>query len=237
MTQATLHLASTRGQADHGWLQARHSFSFAGYYDPKRNNFGALRVLNDDIIAAGMGFGMHPHDNMEIVTIPLQGALQHKDSMGNTAIINTGDLQVMSAGTGVQHSEYNPSGTDEVRLLQIWLLPNKRNVEPRYDQVTLNIDKDRNYLHQIISPSSTDAGTWIHQDAWFYMGTFDANTTSDYVLKKTSNGIYVFVIKGSFQVADHVLGERDALGMWDGTSTTIKSITDESKILIIEVPM
>ena len=167
-----IHKADSRGKADHGWLKSHHSFSFANYYNPERMNFGVLRVLNDDRLAAGMGFGAHPHANMEIISIPLEGDLEHKDSMGNTTVIKEGDVQVMSAGTGVQHSEYNHSKTEEVKFLQIWVIPNKQDVEPRYDQVSIRDIQKENEFYQIVSPNEGESGVWVHQDAWFYLGKF-----------------------------------------------------------------
>ena len=200
MANQLIHKAATRGHADHGWLRTNHTFSFADYYNPERIHFGALRVLNDDYIAGGMGFGTHPHDNMEIITIPLEGDLEHKDSMGNGTVIKHGDVQVMSAGTGITHSEYNHNKTKPVQLLQIWVFPNKRNVTPRYDQITLDVNERRNKLQQILSPNSDDEGVWIHQDAWFHIGRFDQNFETTYTWKKQGNGVYVFVIKGDITV-------------------------------------
>jgi len=234
MTNTVLHKSESRGEVNHGWLQAKHSFSFANFYNPEKINFGALRVLNDDIIAAGMGFGMHPHDNMEIITIPLEGALQHKDSMGNTSIIEKGDIQVMSAGTGIRHSEFNPNKDNEVKLLQIWVIPNAQNVEPRYDQITLS--KKNNSLQQIISPNKNEDGIWIHQNAWFHIGNFNSGKTIDYHLKMNENGIYVFNISGEISVNGENLYQRDALGIWNTNKIEINTKSD-SEFLIIEVPM
>lgn len=231
-----LHKSNTRGHADHGWLNAYHSFSFAGYYDPERIQFGALRVLNHDTIAAGMGFGTHPHDNMEIITIPLEGDLAHKDSMGNTEVIKCGDVQVMSAGTGIQHSEFNPNADKRTKLLQIWLFPKQRNVTPRYQQITLNVEDRKNKLQQILSPNADDAGVWIHQDAWFNMGKFDSGTVVPYTLNKKDNGIYLFVLSGDLTVDGNELGTRDAIGMTDFDSINIKANTD-AEFLLMEVPM
>ena len=200
MTKTVLHRSATRGQANHGWLNARHTFSFASYYDPNRMNFGVLRVLNDDQVAEGRGFGTHPHDNMEIITIPLEGDLEHKDSMGNSSVIRYGDVQVMSAGTGIQHSEFNPNKDKPLKLLQIWVFPNKRNVSPRYDQITLNMNERHNKLQQILSPSPEDEGVWIHQDAWFHLGKFDKDFTAEYEIKKNGNGVYAFVIRGAVKI-------------------------------------
>ena len=230
------HPAETRGNANHGWLKANHSFSFAQYYDPERMNFGALRVLNDDTIAPGKGFGMHPHDNMEIITIPLKGDLEHKDSMGNVGAINEGEIQVMSAGTGVYHSEYNKNKDKPINLLQLWVIPKTRNVKPRYDQKSLREHKKTNAFYQILSPNQDDGGMWIHQDAWFHMGEFNQATVTEYITKKQGNGIYIFVIEGAFKVGDQQLNQRDALGVWE-----VKKISfiaePNSKVLLVEVPM
>lgn len=234
--KTTLHRADTRGHADHGWLNAHHSFSFANYYNPERMNFGALRVLNDDIVSGGMGFGMHPHDNMEIITIPLKGDLEHKDSMGNVGRIRNGEIQVMSAGTGVFHSEYNPNKDQETNLLQIWLIPNKRNVEARYDEISIGDYRKKNELYQVVSPSADDQGAWIHQDAWFHLGDFNKGTTREYTLKKEGNGIYLFVIEGSVSINGQSLGKRDAYGVWDTDKISIKAESD-AEFLLMEVPM
>ena len=237
MANTVLHQADSRGHADHGWLKSYHSFSFANYYNPDRMHFGVLRVLNDDQVASGMGFGTHPHDNMEIISIPLEGDLEHKDSMGNVAVIRHGDIQVMSAGTGIQHSEYNRSKDQLVRFLQIWVFPNKRNVTPRYDQLTLNLADRQNKLQQILSPNVEDAGVWIHQDAWFHLGTFDQGISTNYTLKKPGNGIYAFVIKGSFAIDQQQLNRRDGLGIWDTANIELKATSPNSEILLMEVPM
>ncbi|HQU40178.1 MAG TPA: pirin family protein [Chitinophagales bacterium] len=232
-----LHPARERGHAQHGWLDSYHSFSFAGYYDPDKVHFGALRVLNDDTVAAGMGFGTHPHDNMEIISIPLSGDLEHRDSMGNTTVIRHGDIQVMSAGTGVQHSEYNKNADKEVKFLQIWVFPNKRNVAPRYDQITLDPAARHNKLQQILSPNANDEGVWIHQDAWFHLGHFDKDQAFGHTLNKPGNGIYAFVLEGSFRVHGKELGRRDAAGISDVTNIELESLEDGSEILLMEVPM
>lgn len=236
MANSILHKAETRGNANHEWLKSRHTFSFANYYDPKRMNFGVLRVLNDDIIEGGMGFGTHPHDNMEIITIPLVGALEHKDSMGNTSVIRKGDVQVMSAGTGIFHSEFNHNNDLPVSLFQIWVLPNKKNVTPRYDQITLNIEERHNRLQQILSPNPDDEGVWIYQNAWFYLGKFDKNMRVDYTLNANNNGVYVIVISGSITIDNQLLTTRDGLGIWDVKQLSIQAQTD-AEILLMEVPM
>ena len=237
MANQLIHKAATRGHADHGWLRTNHTFSFADYYNPERVHFGALRVLNDDYIAGGMGFGTHPHDNMEIITIPLEGDLEHKDSMGNGTVIKHGDVQVMSAGTGITHSEYNHNKTKPVQLLQIWVFPNKRNVTPRYDQITLDVNQRHNKLQQILSPNSDDEGVWIHQDAWFHIGRFDQNFETTYTWKKQGNGVYVFVIKGDITVNGTALNERDGSGIWNTDSMSIQANSADAELLIIEVPM
>jgi redox-sensitive bicupin YhaK (pirin superfamily) len=230
-----LHKADTRGHADHGWLKANHSFSFAGYYAEDRVHFGALRVLNDDQIAAGMGFGTHPHDNMEIITIPLEGELVHKDSMGNTGIISKGEIQVMSAGKGIRHSEYNNSQDKELRLLQIWLFPEKRNVEPRYDQKKYSQEETHNNLLNI-SPIGSAAGIHIHQQAWFSLGKLDKDFSTTYKLNKKENGVYAFVIAGDVSINGEQLNRRDALGITETDSFEIKAGSD-AELLLMEVPM
>ncbi len=236
MANTIIHKADTRGHADHGWLNAKHTFSFAGYHHPERVHFGVLRVLNDDSVAGGKGFGMHPHDNMEIITIPLEGDLEHKDSMGNSEVIRHGDVQVMSAGTGILHSEFNHNPDKPVKLLQIWLFPNKKNVEPRYDQITLDLNDRHNKFQQIVSPNPDDAGTWIHQDAWFHLGKFDKGMKLNYNLKKKGNGVYAFVISGDVTIAGNDLHARDGMGITDTDSFEISTKTD-SEILLMEVPM
>ncbi len=230
------HSAETRGNANHGWLKANHSFSFAQYYDPERMNFGALRVLNDDTIAPGKGFGIHPHDNMEIITIPLNGDLEHKDSMGNVGAINEGEIQVMSAGTGVYHSEYNKNQDKPINLLQLWVIPKTRNVKPRYDQKSLREYKKTNAFYQVLSPNQDDDGMWIHQDAWFHMGEFNQATEIKYITKKQGNGVYIFVIEGAFKVGDQQLNQRDALGVWEANKISFDA-EPNSKVLLVEVPM
>ena len=231
-----LHKANTRGSANHGWLEVNHSFSFANYYNPDRMNFGVLRVLNDDKIAPTKGFGMHPHDNMEIITIPLEGALEHKDSMGNGAVVQHGDVQVMSAGTGIRHSEFNANQDKHVKLLQIWLFPNKKDVQPRYDQISINDIKKRNEFYQILSPSANDQGVWIHQDAWFHLGKFDNEFSSIYKLNKSGNGVYAFIIEGTAEIAGQKLEKRDGFGIWNVNDFEIKA-DKNSRILLMEVPM
>lgn len=237
MPKTILHKADTRGHADFGWLNSHHSFSFGGYHNPERMHFGVLRVLNDDIVAGGMGFGAHPHSNMEIISIPLSGDLEHKDSMGNTTVIRSGDVQVMSAGTGIQHSEKNKNGASKVRFLQIWVIPNRQNVPPRYDQITLQPGAEHNNLLQILSPNADDDGVWIHQDAWFCLGTFDEGFATSYTLKKAGNGIYAFVLEGTFNIDGQELSRRDGLGIWDTREVSIAATSQAARILLMEVPM
>jgi hypothetical protein len=237
MDNKVLHKAGTRGLANHGWLISRHTFSFANYHNPDRMNFGVLRVLNDDFVQAGKGFGTHAHDNMEIISIPLEGALEHKDSMGNIAIIRKGDIQVMSAGSGITHSEYNKSEDEPVKFLQIWVFPNKQNVKPRYDQLTLKEEDRHNRLQQILSPNPEDEGVWIHQHAWFHLGKFEENISFNYSLKKKGNGMYAFILKGNFTIDGTRLAERDGLGIWDSDSISLVSGSADAEILLMEVPM
>lgn len=237
MANSVLHRAESRGHANHGWLNSYHTFSFANYYNPERMHFGVLRVLNDDTVEAGRGFGTHPHDNMEIISIPLEGDLEHKDSMGNVAVIRNGDVQVMSAGTGIYHSEYNKNSNQQVKFLQIWVFPNKRNVTPRYDQITLNLADRKNKLQQILSPNPDDEGVWIHQNAWFHIGTLDKGFETEYRIKGGSdNGLYVFVLNGNIRVGEQDLGARDGFGIWDTETISIKA-TDAAEVLLMEVPM
>lgn len=237
MANSVLHKADTRGLADHGWLNSHHTFSFAHYYNPERMHFGVLRVLNDDIVAAGMGFGTHPHDNMEIISIPLEGDLEHKDSMGNTTVIKNGDIQVMSAGTGIRHSEYNKSKDKQVKFLQIWVFPNQKNVTPRYDQITLKSGERHNKFQQILSPHAHDEGVWIHQNAWFHLGTFDEGFATTYHLKDKKNGVYAFVIKGDVTINGQALHPRDGFGVWDTDQLSVQSDSKGAELLLMEVPM
>lgn len=231
-----LHKANTRGHANHGWLDSHHSFSFANYYNPERMNFGVLRVLNDDIVAAGRGFGTHPHDNMEIISIPLAGDLEHKDSMGTSAVIKEGDIQVMSAGTGIYHSEYNKNSDKEVRFLQIWVFPNKQNVTPRYDQITLKEVEEANKFYQVLSPNKDDQGVWVNQDAWFNLGKFEKGKGDTYKLNKKSNGVYAFVLEGEVTIGDQKLNKRDGFGVWNTDEIKLTADSD-ARVLLMEVPM
>lgn len=230
------HLADSRGNADHGWLHSRHTFSFADYHDPRRMGFGALRVLNDDSVAGGAGFGAHPHRNMEIISIPLQGDLAHKDSMGNGGIIRHGDIQAMSAGTGVIHSEINASPDKIVKFLQIWVTPGRAGVEPRYQQITMADQAKRDDFQQILSPDPNDEGVWIHQDAWFSLARFNAGTKKTYHLHRPGNGVYAFVIEGRTQIGDTLLRARDGLGIWQAPNFELEALSD-AEVLLMEVPM
>ena len=234
--KTVLHKADTRGHANHGWLDSHHSFSFANYYNPERVHFGVLRVLNDDRVAPGRGFSTHPHDNMEIISIPLEGDLEHKDSMGNVAVIRQGDVQVMSAGTGIFHSEYNKNTDKEVKFLQIWVFPNKKNVEPRYDQITLTNGETKNQFYQILSPNANDEGVWIHQNAWFHLGDLEKGHKDTYRIKSPGNGVYTFVLNGDVTIEEQALNARDGFGIWDTDSIAIRADSD-ARVLLMEVPM
>ncbi len=236
MANTILHKADSRGHANHGWLNSYHTFSFANYYNPDRMHFGVLRVLNDDQVEAGMGFGTHPHDNMEIISIPLEGDLEHKDSMGTTAVIKNGDIQVMSAGSGITHSEYNKNQDKQVKFLQIWVFPNKKNVTPRYDQISLKEEDRHNKLQQIISPNVEDAGVWIHQNAWFHLGKFDKGVSKTYTIKAKENGVYAFILNGKVSINGTELNTRDGFGIWDTDKLSIKANSD-AEFLLMDVPM
>ncbi|MGI9190550.1 MAG: pirin family protein [Chitinophagaceae bacterium] len=234
--KTVLHPSADRGHVNHGWLNAKHSFSFASWYNPEKVHFGALRVLNDDWVAPGMGFGMHPHDNMEIITIPFSGTLAHKDSMGNNGTISYGEIQVMSAGLGIMHSEFNHSASEPVTLFQIWLFPKVRDVKPRYDQIAYDKEKMHNEWLQIISPDPNDAGSWIHQDAWFHLGRFEKGMPIEYRGRKEGNGFYVMMIEGDMQVEGQVLHARDAMGITeaDGFKAVAES---DCFLLVMDIPM
>ena len=235
--KTVLHTSDSRGNANHGWLQSHHTFSFAGYQHPERHHFGVLRVLNDDTVAGGMGFGTHPHRDMEIVSIPLEGDLKHLDNTGTEALIKNGDVQVMSAGSGIEHSEYNANKDKTVKFLQIWIIPKVKGVTPRYQQITLDPTQSANKLQQILSPNPNDQGVWIHQDAWFHLGSLEKGTELKYRLKDPkNNGVYAFVIQGSLEVAGTLLSHRDGLGITEANEFGIKAFED-SEILLMEVPL
>lgn len=229
-------VADSRGDANHGWLKSKHTFSFANYHNPERMGFGALRVINDDFVIAGQGFGKHSHRDMEIISIPLSGKLGHGDNIGNNGIIETGEIQVMSAGTGITHSEMNADDHEAVSFLQIWVIPNKMNAEPRYQQIRMDELMKPNAFNQILSPNSDDAGVWIHQDAWFSMGDFDKGVTETYPLKNPNNGVYIFVISGKVVINGNTLDTRDGLGVWDTKNFTM-DVLDGAKVLLMEVPI
>ncbi len=230
-----LHKANERGHANHGWLDAHHSFSFGQWYNPEKIHFGKLRVLNDDIVKAGYGFGEHPHDNMEIITIPLKGALEHKDNTGGHGVIQKNDVQVMSAGSGIKHSEFNHSKTEDVNLFQLWIFTNQQNVTPRYDQKTFDPADRKNKFQTIVSPFGNE-GLWIYQDAWISLSDIDSNKEINYKINKNGNGVYVFVIEGEIEIDNSFLGKRDAIGISETDELTIKT-NSKSEILLVEVPM
>lgn len=234
--RTVIHEAKSRGHANHGWLDSYHTFSFANYYNPDRIHFGSLRVLNDDSIAGGGGFGMHPHDNMEIITIPLSGDLEHRDNMGNVAVISEGEIQVMSAGTGIFHSEYNKNKNIDATLLQIWVFPREKNLNPRYSQVKISDISKKNSLFQIVSPDKNDDGAWINQDAWFHLGDFNGGVNETYNLKGKKSGVYVFVIEGKIKVEGIEMNKRDGIGFYEVEKLEIESI-EKSYFLLMEVPV
>lgn len=233
--KTVLHKANTRGHNSFGWLNSFHSFSFGHYHHPERMHFGALRVLNDDTVAAGMGFGKHPHDNMEIVSIPLSGDLHHQDSTGRNEIIRQHDVQIMSAGSGIAHSEMNANKDQAVKFLQIWVMPKELNITPRYEQKSFAPADRTNQILTVVAPDHKDA-VWINQDAWFSLANFEAGKNDEYFLRQLDNGVYVFVISGSVTINDTVLNERDGLGIWDISSLKIEANT-QTELLLIEVPM
>ena len=236
--KSQLYPARNRGTADLGWLKANFSFSFGNYFDPARVQFGMLRVLNDDTIAAGMGFGTHPHENMEIITIPLEGGLQHRDSMGNAGVIRFGEVQVMSAGTGIQHSEMNASATEQAKTLQLWVFPEIEQVSPRYEQRSFDPAKNRNAFVTIVSPHDKQDGQslWVYQQTYFHLGVFDAEQSVHYEVRIPGNGVYVFLLDGSISIDGHDLGARDAIGLTETEAFAIRT-HEPSRILLVEVPM
>jgi redox-sensitive bicupin YhaK (pirin superfamily) len=234
--KTVLHKANTRGHANHGWLDSYHTFSFAGYYDPTRVNFGALRVLNDDVVAGGAGFGQHPHDNMEIISIPLRGALEHGDNTGGHGIITSGEVQIMSAGSGIAHSEKNASKTEDVNFLQIWVFPKERNIQPRYDQKLFSAADRINKFQTVVSPEKNNGALWINQDAWFSLGKLNAGESTQYAVNKKGNGVYAFVIDGDVTIENQKLNKRDGLGIWEVDKFSIVADAN-AEVLLIEVPM
>ncbi len=231
-----LHQANTRGHANHGWLDTSHTFSFAHYYDPTRMNFGVLRVLNDDYVDGGRGFGTHPHDNMEIISIPLSGDLEHKDSMGNKTVIKQNDIQILNAGTGISHSEYNKNTDKKVNFLQIWVFPKFKGIVPSYGQITLKPEERINKLQTVVSPTKTDSSVWINQDAWFHLGSLKKEFKTEYTIKQKDNGVYAFVIDGEATINGQKLSKRDGLGVWETDKLSILADKD-SEILLMDIPM
>lgn len=234
----TLYRSDSRGKADFGWLKANFSFSFGSYFNKDNIQFGLLRVLNDDTIAAGAGFGTHPHDNMEIVTIPLEGGLKHRDSMGNEGVISFGEVQVMSAGSGVRHSEMNASTREQAKTLQIWVFPQLQNVEPRYDQKSFDFESNRNKFVNVVCPYDKKEGDalWVYQQTWFTIGLFDGGQSISYKINRKGNGVYLFLIEGEIKIGDTALSKRDAVGITDLDELEI-NVQQPAKILLIEVPM
>jgi hypothetical protein len=233
--QYQVHKEETRGAANFGWLNAKHSFSFGSWQNNQRVHFGMLRVLNDDIVKAGFGFGKHPHDNMEIITIPLKGALEHKDDTGGQGVIQLGDVQVMSAGSGIQHSEFNHSKIEDVNLFQLWIFPDRKNVAPRYDQATFNLSDRENKFQTVVSPSGNE-GLWIYQNAWISLANFTKPQTTQYTIKAANNGAYIMVVEGSITIGNETLHKRDAIGIWDTTAIDIE-LNKATQLLVIDVPM
>lgn len=231
-----IHRASGRGHASHGWLDAHHSFSFANWYDPEKIHFGMLRVLNDDIISPGKGFGMHPHNDMEIVTIILNGSLEHSDNMGNGSVIQTGDVQVMSAGSGVMHSEFNPSPDKSASLFQLWIFPKEKGIKPRYDQKSFDASERKNKIQTVASGFKTIGDLYIHQDASISLASIEAGNTINYSLNADKNGVYVMVVNGTVEIDGETLNKRDAIGLTDVNKFDISGSSD-SELLLIEVPL
>ena len=232
-----IHKANTRGHADHGWLNTHHSFSFASYFNPERVHFGMLRVLNDDIVKGGKGFGNHPHENMEIISIPLKGELEHKDSMGTSGVIRKNDVQLMSAGKGVFHSEYNKNADEPVNFLQLWIFPKYKDIAPRYDQKTFDPAGRENNFQEIVSPlESEGTGVKINQNAYLYLSNLTEGSELTYQIKREGNGVYVFVIQGDLKIAGEILGKRDGIGIYEADSFEIVANT-KSEVLLIEIPM
>lgn len=236
--KSIIHKADSRGFANHGWLKSYHTFSFANYQNTDRMNFGMLRVLNDDIVQPKMGFGTHPHKNMEIISIPLSGVLSHKDSMGNKRTIEEGEVQVMSAGTGLTHSEFNDSSTNHVNFLQLWIIPEIINVTPNYEQWKFDLAKQNNKLQTVVAPKDNleDDALPINQQAFIYRTSLDGSNSIILKLKSNNNGLYVFVVEGEVQIEDHLLGSRDAIGIWETDNLEIKA-KKSSNVIVIEVPM
>ncbi|SFH39857.1 pirin family protein [Pontibacter chinhatensis] len=236
MSKKVIHRAHTRGHANHGWLNSHHTFSFASYYNPERMSFGLLRVLNDDVVAPGMGFGTHPHGNMEIISIPLKGSLAHRDSTGTQEVIRTNEVQIMSAGSGITHSEYNGSSTEPVNFLQIWVFPKKQDIQPRYGQKAFKPEDRQNRLQTVVSPEEQGDALWINQDAWFSLGSLKEGFSEVYTFHKEGNGLYAFVLDGEVEIDGEKLGKRDGMGISEASTVEIKASAD-AELLLMEVPM
>ena len=230
------HKSTNRGGSNFGWLKSYHTFSFGNYFNPAQTHFGVLRVINDDTVSPGAGFGTHPHKDMEIISIPLSGALAHNDSMGNSGIISAGEVQVMSAGTGIRHSEMNASNDDFVEFLQIWIFPDKNGIEPRYGQAKTEVDAAKNKWNLIVGPEGSESKVWIHQDAYIHLSKFESGRNAVYTLNKSNNGVYIFVIKGSVTLDEITLNERDGVGIEEAEQFEL-SFNEETDILLMEVPM
>ena len=231
-----IHKADTRGFFDYGWLKTSHTFSFSSYYDPERVNFGMLRVLNDDFVAAGQGFGTHPHNDMEIVTIPLDGALAHKDSIGSEGVIYPDEIQIMSAGTGIRHSEFNHLQDGTSNFLQLWIFPDKKGHQPRYNQNYFDPAERKNKFQFIVTPDKKDGNLWLNQDAFLSRIDLDKSNSVNYKIHTKGNGVYLFLIDGEISVAGETLSKRDGIGIYETDEFSITAIKD-SQILIIEIPM
>ena len=236
MENFTLYLSSSRGQADHGWLKSAHTFSFASYYNPERIHFGVLRVINDDEIAPGKGFGTHPHDNMEIITIPLEGAVAHQDSMGHRSIISTGEVQVMSAGSGLTHSEFNASATEWLKLFQIWVMTKAKDVTPRYDQKKFDFSVLNSWIPIVQSITVATEALGIYQDVQFCMSTLSSGQSLSYTRINSKNVVFVMVISGEVEISGYILGSRDGLGIRDVDSFTVENKLGVSRVLVMDIP-
>lgn len=231
-----IHPSNTRGMADHGWLKSRHTFSFADYFNPERLGFGVLRVINDDSIAPGMGFGTHPHRDMEIITIPTAGALAHKDSEGNSSIIRKGEVQIMSAGTGIRHSEFNASDSEQSELLQIWVHPKVKNVKPRYEQKAFAHESRQNQFSLVVSPDGREGSVVINQDAFFSLADMEEGVELSYQPKLSGNGAYLFILSGEISLNGMKLNARDGVGIDDLSSVQLKALT-AAEVLVMEIPL
>lgn len=233
---AIYHQANSRGRADHGWLLSRHTFSFADYYDPERLNFGLLRVLNDDVVAPGMGFGTHPHADMEIISIPLAGAIRHEDSMGHAAVLHTGEVQVMTAGSGISHSEYNASATEDLRFLQIWIYPDSKGLLPRYAQQRFDPAERQDRFQLLVAPEGAKEGLTIHQQVWLSRAELHAGSSLVYHRHDLDSGVYLFVIEGEVTANHRRLSRRDGLGLTEHGAVDLQA-EEKSDLLVIEVPL